>query len=391
MKPVVLLRNAWQTENIGDIAHTPGMLRLLAQYLPEVEVVLWAGGVDRGVGKLLLDAFPNLGAIIEGEPSHADVQHAFRRADVFLHGSGSGLVAMGHLQAWLEQTGKPAAVLGITVTHLWHELVSVLHRLAWIGVRESRSLELLEEAGIEIPRFFFPDTAFSCDLRDDSAATEGLAANRLSEDGFLCVVPRLRHTPYHTMRPMPWSEAKIAEVERVNADTAEPDHAVLRRALVVWVESTGRKVLLCPEMSYQTEILRPLLFDPLPEAIRRMVSLQERYWLTPEAAAVYSRAAAVLSMEMHSPILALGQGTPAILVRQPTDTHKGQMWRDLGLADWMYEVDQASGAEIGDSLVSIASGQLASRERARTQAARARHIQASHMHRLRSLLQLPNQ
>ena len=39
----ILLRNAWQTVNIGDIGHTPGMLKLLEQYLPDAEVRLWPG------------------------------------------------------------------------------------------------------------------------------------------------------------------------------------------------------------------------------------------------------------------------------------------------------------------------------------------------------------
>lgn len=40
-KKSILLRSAWQTVNIGDIGHTHGVLRLLEQYLPDVEVKLW--------------------------------------------------------------------------------------------------------------------------------------------------------------------------------------------------------------------------------------------------------------------------------------------------------------------------------------------------------------
>ena len=34
--PRILLRSSWQTVNIGDIAHTPGVLRLLEKHLPGV-------------------------------------------------------------------------------------------------------------------------------------------------------------------------------------------------------------------------------------------------------------------------------------------------------------------------------------------------------------------
>jgi len=30
----ILLRSSWQTINIGDVAHTPGMLHLLERHLP---------------------------------------------------------------------------------------------------------------------------------------------------------------------------------------------------------------------------------------------------------------------------------------------------------------------------------------------------------------------
>lgn len=33
----ILLRSSWQTVNIGDIAHTPGMLALLEKHRPEAE------------------------------------------------------------------------------------------------------------------------------------------------------------------------------------------------------------------------------------------------------------------------------------------------------------------------------------------------------------------
>ena len=61
----VLLRSSWQTVNIGDIAHTPGVLKLLEQYLPEVEVHLWPSKLDNGVEELLTKRFPKL-RIVKG-------------------------------------------------------------------------------------------------------------------------------------------------------------------------------------------------------------------------------------------------------------------------------------------------------------------------------------
>ena len=38
--PRVLVRSAWQSVNIGDIAHTPGALALLERHFPEAELTL---------------------------------------------------------------------------------------------------------------------------------------------------------------------------------------------------------------------------------------------------------------------------------------------------------------------------------------------------------------
>src|SRR5688572_22003934 len=41
-RPRILVRSSWQVVNIGDIAHTPGLIALLVRHLPEAEVRLWA-------------------------------------------------------------------------------------------------------------------------------------------------------------------------------------------------------------------------------------------------------------------------------------------------------------------------------------------------------------
>jgi hypothetical protein len=47
--------------------------------------------------------------------------------------------------------------------------------------------------------------------------------------------------------------------------------------------------------------------------------------------------------------------TPTIYLRQPTDTCKGQMWRDIGLSDWMFEIEATNGNEIGARVLEIAN------------------------------------
>src|SRR5688500_3591687 len=80
----VLLCSSWQTFNIGDIAHTPGVLAILEKQLPDVNVILWPHDVRNGVKEILQKRFPRY-KIVESEE---EVSQAFRQADFLLHGSG---------------------------------------------------------------------------------------------------------------------------------------------------------------------------------------------------------------------------------------------------------------------------------------------------------------
>jgi hypothetical protein len=100
---------------------------------------------------------------------------------------------------------------------------------------------------------------------------------------------------------------------------------------------------------------KEVLVDPLPPAVRKNVVWRDSFWLPDEAASVYSKALAVISVECHSPLIALRNGTPAFYVRQPTDTCKGQMYRDFGANEWIFEIDETSGPQLWTRLGAIHS------------------------------------
>ena len=87
--------------------------------------------------------------------------------------------------------------------------------------------------------------------------------------------------------------------------------------------------------------------------VKKNVVWRDTYWLPDEAASIYQRAQAVISVECHSPLIAYHNGTPAFYVRQPTDTCKGQMYRDIGADDWFFEVDETNGPQLWARLEAI--------------------------------------
>ena len=355
--PTILLVSGWQDVNIGDIAHTPGLLHILETFIPKATVILWKRSRGEEVKKLLNKNFPNVTIVYGGVNQEKDVENpeimeAFKKADLMIHGSGPSLVGGDNLASWIKHTNKPFGVFGTTLENPSKYHQDILQKASFIYTRETKSIEHLKKAGINGEHIqFAPDATFFMNIRDDKKGFAFLEANGLTDKKFICVVPRLRYTPYHKFNANNngWSAEKIKQVEETNEKYKEIDHAKLREAMIAWVRETGNKVLICPEMTYEVDIMDELLIHPLPEDVKPFI-VKRSYWLPDEAASIYSKAHTILSFECHSPIIAAANGTPCFYLRQPEDTIKGQMYYDLGFNDWVFEMNQTTGKQITERL-----------------------------------------
>lgn len=398
--PQILLRSSWQSVNIGDIGHTPGALTLLETHFPEAEVTLWPGELGHGSRELLTNAFPPL-KIAEGrvdgagKPTTPELAQAWEETDLYLNGSGSGFPGREHALAFRKATGKPLGVLGVSTdpisgfggdrepeggtldeicaaaaqlpsTDLSEDLRYVIDRAAFFFCRDTISRDYLKSQNVKTPIVEFgPDAQLAMKLRDDAKGFAFLAANQLEEGKFICVIPRLRYTPYYRIRNVarvPTDDIKDA----INNRTTEQDHAKLRDMIIAYVTQTGNKVMVCAEMTYQVPMGKEVLVDPLPAEVKKNVIWRDSYWLPDEAASVYSKALAVVSVECHSPLIAYHNGTPAFYVRQPTDTCKGQMYRDFGAGEWFFEVDETSGEQLWSRLSAVHRDPAAARAKVKS-------------------------
>ena len=386
--PRILLRSSWQSVNIGDIGHTPGALSLFDKYFPEAEITLWPRSLGHGARALMTKNFPRL-KIAEGnldkagKPTSPALAKAWDEADLYLSGSGSGFPSSDTAAAFCRSTGKPVGVFAVSTdpmygfgpgqepeggtlrelrakalalppTHLSAELRFVIDRAAFFFTRDTLSRDYLKAQGVKTPILEFgPDAQLGMHLRDDAKGFAYLKACGLEQGKFICVIPRLRYTPYHKFEKNRTPAPSDAIKDAINARTVEQDHVKLRDLVIAYVRKTGNKVLACPEMTYEIELSKEVLVDPLPADVKKNVVWRDTYWLPDEAASVYSQALALVSIECHSPLIALHYGTPTIHIRNPTDTCKGQMFRDIGMDDWFFEIDETSGAELWSRVEAI--------------------------------------
>jgi len=366
----ILIVSGWQDINIGDIAHTPGLLNILQTFLPGTKLILWKKSAGSEVETWLSSNFPAV-KIVHGNVdsdfrvSSPEVEDAFSRSDIMIHGSGPSVVGSANLEVWVRSTGKPFGIFGTTIQSIDEKLKILLKKASFIFTRETASLEVLRKNGIETGNLMFvPDATFFMHLRDQTKAEIFLKEKGLEHGKYICVIPRLRRTPYYLVRPDSYTEEQVRSIDTLNNSRKEEDHSKLREAIIAWVRETGNRVLVCPEMTYQIGIMDELLIDPLPDDVRSFVT-KRGYWLPDEAASVYSHAFAVLSFECHSPIISLVNGTPAFYLRQPEDTIKGQMYYDLGLSDWVFEIEQVRGSDIAEKLKQVISDYDSAKERVR--------------------------
>src|SRR6187399_2590863 len=116
-----------------------------------------------------------------------------------------------------------------------------------------------------------------------------------------------------------------------------------------------------------------MFMDKLPADVKTKVVWRRNFWLTDEALSTYVRSAGLFGSEMHSPIMAVGNDIPAIVCRFAEQTSKGIMWQDIGLGNWLFNLDHPEEHKgIVPAVLAIANNP----DTAKTKVAEARHFVA---------------
>ncbi len=355
----IVLQSAWDTVNIGDIGHTPGTLRVIEQYLPEVKVVLWAMSVDERVTAMLMRRFPKL-EIVQGKLDGAGekdegLRQAIAGCDLFLRNSG-----MGQSTDFIEhcrKLGKPCGLFGQSYFPSMvegagaAERIALLSGCAFIYCRDGRTLEILRKAGVKPPVLEFgPDGCFGIDVRDEERGRATMQRLGLEERKFITLQLRT-HTAKHAGRdnpplnPLHPSPQMIADDER--------RAAVYREMITLWVRKTGHKVLLAPEVKKEMIHNKRLIYDLLPPEIQSHTVNLDVFWNADEAASVFARAHTAVCHEPHSLIIALANGTPILHTYSEFHSPKCWMFQDIGLGEWLLEMDETPAVKMAEALFAI--------------------------------------
>lgn len=392
MRPTtVLIRSFLQVHNIGDMAQGPGLISAIRRTPAPIRAILWPHGAAAADLTWFQRVYPEIETVYgsvdaDGSVSGA-LREAFDDADILVHGSQGGAIYLDEVEAWRAHTTrthgrpKPYGFAGITIDpwitlegsslaelreradhgpaqEIDERALMLMQQAAFVFGRESITVSNLERAGLASLRGFGADTTFGFDLGDAGRGQELLTQLGLADEPFICLVPRLRYTPYASL----WGTTPTVE-QRAQEEQNRIHRADEFDIIRDWIRADpdGPPILICPEMSYAPTVAREEFnATTLGSAARRVHHVPD-FWDPAIAAGVYARARLVVSMECHSPILALAAGTPAVYVRQPTDRAKGAMFSDVGLSSWTVEL----GATTGTSLQRLVDDLLADSGKAR--------------------------
>ncbi len=358
----LLLQSAWDTVNIGDIGHTPGTLRVIEEHLPEVKVVLWAMKLDERVTLMLKTRFPKVdilqGSLTGKGENDVALQQAITSCDLFIRNSGMGQDI--NFMQFCQKAGKPYGLFGQSYFPSMiegkgaEERVALLNAASFIYTRETKTLSILKNGGIKTPVLEFgPDGCLGIDVRDDVRGLATMKKLGLEERKFITLqlrtntakLPGVDDSRTPKLNPLHPSPEQIADDERRAAK--------YRELVTMWVKKTGHKVLIAPEVKKEMEHNKHLIHDPLPPEIQQHVVNLEYFWNADEAASIFARAHTIVCHEPHSPIIALANGTPIIHTYSEFHSPKCWMFKDIGLGEWLLEMDETPAGKMAETLFAI--------------------------------------
>ena len=208
--------------------------------------------------------------------------------------------------------------------------------------RDEKALATAEKRGEVAPLHgYAPDSVFDFDCTDEDGAAKFLKANGLERGRFVCAIPGNRVTP----RWEYWGTKPDEKGIELNAKTEEADNAVLRAAIIEVVRRHGLKVLVCAEQIPEVALGKRIVMDKLPEDVRAHCVWTGEYWSPDLALSVYKASLLVFGIEMHSQVMALGNGIPAVILVHPNFGTKDDMWRTIGCADWRVDLTRGDAKE----------------------------------------------
>lgn len=343
--------------NIGTAVHCPGTLAVLEKHLPGVKLSVWADApLVPELQRIMDRRFPQVKIHTGREVPETD-------ADLFLVSSGNGIAksVQKSIGPWREKTGRPVAAYAVGSAPK-----PLAETFAFCFYRDRTGFaKAVARKATPAVTGFAPDAVFDFDAADTAGADAFLKACGLETGKFVCAIPGERATAswnYFGRKP---NEKRAA----LNAEHELGDNAIVCAAIVEAVRKHHMKALLCAEQRSEMPLITRALLAQLPDDVKASCVCLKDFWAPDLALGVYRRSRCVFGIEMHSQVMAIGNGVPAVVMCHSGFGTKSDMLKDIGLGEWLMDIDEPNAAA---RAVQIVGGILADENAAREKLRAAR-------------------
>ncbi len=323
--------------NIGTTAHGPGAAAMLQKFLPECEIRVWASApLSAPLQRMMARRFPDIRIVSGSLSASPEVQEAARWCDLLLPGPGTSIPTVRDVNDFVRFSSRPFGAAGIG--YVPGDLKKIPPP-GFLFFRDTAALAAAQRDGLKVPTGFVPDGAFAFDAADDAEAAKFMARHGLEKGRFVCCLPRYRKTPFWEFCPERTVPPGAVDYNR---SMVKQDMTPLAEAACRLVREKHWKVLLSPETEPATRLCQNELFSMFPEDVKPFIAVPESFWEADLALGVYRQSRGLFGTEMHSQVMAIGSGIPAMVCRTKEFGSKSQMWNDIGLGEWLFDFDSAA-------------------------------------------------
>lgn len=216
----------------------------------------------------------------------------------------------------------------------------------FVYCRDTDSLNYLKQKKYTFKALDFrPDTTIYFNGGDEEWKKRFFAENGLEEGKFMTVALRISAPKPKYHDPTGGS---------VTPERCRHQMEQMKYLVEEYIRKTGHKVLIAHETRDTLEDARTHLYNILSDEAKASTVYLDYFWTPEQALSAYRASSLLVSIEMHSIIMAIGNGVPFIHAPYVECGRKRQMVRDMELPEFLIDLDDAdSGKQMLDRALMI--------------------------------------
>jgi len=345
----ILLRSGWSTDSYSDLAVIPAAYRSIQRFVPNTEVMVWPFTMNEILNSLLENNFTNINLINgtindQGEPTTEELKKAFDSAHMLMYvtcpnknidwaGTDPSAIETASIEYCIKNN-IPYILYGIgdipEATETQSAMQNKLNKAILTFIMDSTTEDILKDNKIKNLQLA-PPIIFGFDLKNDNDARKYISDLGLSNKTFIVV------NLYSNGNNIPQKNTAINKIVYLIEN---------------WIQKTEHFILLIPEKSADVEILSNV-YNQLSNTAKEKTKLITEDISPDMVSSIVEKSRIATGMSPYLLFSAMQVGIPIYHYSDWSVSNSGQSLIDLGLKDFVIDIEKVSENEFVDKLSEI--------------------------------------